>query len=168
MTTDELLDWCKATATATGLVTAENVTDERERSLDWLINTALMNSFGTVVLFSLPSKTRDTANTGETMYRVSIGCAIHSSILAQNSAQTPANGSETGGTGTDPTPEPLKPYEVADRMFAAFNNASCYPEGSYARIRGKQNTSTDQLTHSKWDDTKETHMFRIEILTTLH
>lgn len=146
MTTDKILDWCVAKAKEAGIPESA-IFDERGKSLEWLIEASLESGLGMAVLISLPSKNRDTDTRGEDLYRISVGVAIRANAALSN--------------------EEEKPYMIADRLFTAYNNASCYDSESYAARKGKQNTKTNSLAHSKWDDTDELHTFQIDILTTL-
>lgn len=80
----KFLDWVKAEILASGLLTSEEVFDQREKSIYWVIDKALTTGLGAACSIAIPTIRKADTATPDTLQDMTCQVSISCSALEEN------------------------------------------------------------------------------------
>lgn len=138
---DDFLAWLRGRAEAAGFA-ADEVFDEREKDLGWLLGSRLKAASGVACFLSMPTTSRVDAAPAARQHYLSCMVIVRSNENLKN----------------------RNSCRLAEGLFAALDGAEYIPEPNRSSAAGapsRANVACDQLTHSR-DGADRLHSFTVK------
>lgn len=144
MTTPALfLDWIKAQILESSLLTSDEVFDQREKSIYWVIDSALTQGLGAACSIALPTIRKADPPAPDTLQEMSCQVSISCSALADD----------------------RNIFDAAVELYKRFSGARFYPRAADT-LRAAPNVSADNFASS--GDSKTGFLFTFNVTTRLN
>lgn len=134
----KFLDWVKAEILASGKLTSEEVFDQREKSIYWIIDKSLTEGLGAACSIALPSLRKVDTPAPDTLQEMTCQVSIASSVLADDRDM----------------------YTAALALYSRFSAARFYPAAENP-ARFSPNVSADNFASS--GDSKTGFLFTFNV-----